>query len=279
MSARPNPPFLTLSSTACRWMGLAGVDRVAQMAGVKGVDLELKPSLVRELLREDAGQKLDTPVASIWIAGELRSSGQIWRRTFSAEEIAQAILACGPTRLVLDRPQATSDFSSELIRAVRERGRGLARVTIAIRSDQLEGTRDHLSALAALRRTAEEWDYDLALDLSGPIDPRWEAEAALSRVLPRVTVIRVGSLTSRPPNNARARLTHRALAFALDQGYQDNISVAPYVPLWRAFWLTPIASAFIEDAQAIRAKYELIHHVSLPPAGDRPTRPAKHHTG
>jgi hypothetical protein len=278
MPIRPNPPILTLSSTACRWMGLTDIDHVAQMSGARGVDLDLRPGLVRALSRDHRNHTAHTPITSIWLSRSPFGTGLFRHTAVSGADLAEVIVAQHAPRLVVDRRQLGDKTLGSLMRSVQDLSDGTIRLTLSLSSDQLEGSRDHLAALSALRRTAEEWDYDLALDLTGPIDPRWEAEAALNRVLPRLRIIRVSSLTSRPPDNARARLTNRTISFALDQGYQDVISISPYVPLWRAFWTTPIASAFIEDAHAIRAKYELIHHIALPPAPSRQTPRAKHRT-
>jgi hypothetical protein len=259
-------------------MGLPHLDQVAQTSGAKGIDLELRPGLVRALLRDPARSegRFNVPLTSVWVSRNVYDTSLTRRKPITTRDVALAVLASRPTRLVMDRRDLLDERLSSLIRTIRDQAGGAVRVTLALRSDELEGSRDHLNRLSALRRMAEEWEYEIALDLTGPIDPRWEAEAAISRLMPRLTMIRVGSLASRPPNNGRARLTNRAIAFALDQGYQDYISIAPYVPLWRAFWTTAVAEAFIADAQAIRAKYELIHHISLPPTPSPPIPQAKH---
>ena len=65
----------------------------------------------------------------------------------------------------------------------------------------------HPDRLVVLRRLAEEWDFDLALDLCGPIDPTWESEAAISKLMPRLTLVRIGPTESRPPDRATATST------------------------------------------------------------------------
>ena len=41
-----------------------------------------------------------------------------------------------------------------------------------------------------LRYVAEEWEVHIALDLTGAIDPRWEAEAAILRLGERLRLVR-----------------------------------------------------------------------------------------
>jgi hypothetical protein len=40
---------------------------------------------------------------------------------------------------------------------------------------------------------AEEWDFDLVLDLVGGVDPQWEAEAAVVRIGSRLRMVRLGA--------------------------------------------------------------------------------------
>ncbi len=125
--------------------------------------------------------------------------------------------------------------------------------------------------MGALRRTAEEWDFDLALDLCGGIDPRWEAEAAIQRVLPRLTLVRVGTSGGDVSSGTRNRLTRRSLAYLLDQSYAGTLSLAPSVP-----WTGVLSPALVErrarsEVQAIAERHQRIFASHV--ASDRlPTR-------
>ena len=101
------------------------------------------------------------------------------------------------------------------------------RITLAIRPDHRHPIREQLMAMSALRRLAEEWDYDLAVDLAGTRDGPWEAEAALHRLMPRLTTIRLGPLSGLALSGATdPRLASRVLSAARDVAFTGTFVVA-----------------------------------------------------
>jgi hypothetical protein len=157
-----------------------------------------------------------------------------------------------------------------LLQAIREHVPPTARLTLALRPESLLGTREHLDELVALRRLAEEWDFDLALDLNGPIDPAWESEAAVSKILPRLTVVRLGPLASRPPGRGRERQTARVIAYLADLAYDETIAISAGVSFWRPDRTATLARSCQEACRAILTRYEAIHEE---PSLDTPSRP------
>ena len=85
--------------------------------------------------------------------------------------------------------------------------------------------------LGALRHFAEEWDLGVALDLTGRLDPTWEAEAAVTRLGQRLQLLRVRDTA--PSRNA----------VGLDQ-YKGALSHATSVEVSLA---GPVADPSIHD--------------------------------
>src|SRR3712207_9486683 len=81
--------------------------------------------------------------------------------------------------------------------------------------------------MTALRRLAEEWDFAIALDLIGPVDPRWEAEAPVSRLGSRLTLIRLVAQAAIGSAFGRHRPGARALAAAVGGGPATNVVIVP----------------------------------------------------
>jgi hypothetical protein len=136
-----------------------------------------------------------------------------------------------------------STAMNELRRAVPE----ASSIAVAINPVNHEGTRSHLDRISALRHMAEEWDVDIALDLTGDVDARWEAEAAMLRLGDRLKVVRLV-----PPSFDRAFVGHdslhvrevsvaRVLAAIADFGFGPTLSIKVGVPFWD--WANPIAIA------------------------------------
>jgi hypothetical protein len=116
---------------------------------------------------------------------------------------------------------------------MRERLPESTRIALATRPRNPDGGRGHLSRLSLLRSVAEEWDFDLALDLSGPVDWLWEAEAAVLRLGPRLRLIRVTCPSPALDTHIRSRLTQRTIAAAVDSAFDGVIAVVVPLPFWR----------------------------------------------
>ncbi len=133
-------------------------------------------------------------------------------------------------------------------------------IAIGLRSRDLEGTRDHLFALAALRRYAEEWDFQLALDVSGRIDPAWEVEAALMRLLPRLALVRLRWPLCPHAQHGPDCTTARTVATLKDLRFTGNIAIVPSVGMWQRWWGPAIAEATRVSAGALRERFATVQH-------------------
>ena len=117
--------------------------------------------------------------------------------------------------------QASAGLIAELNRHVTA-----GRITLAISPDNRHPVREQLMAMSALRRLAEEWDYDIALDLSGRHDGPWEAEAALHRLMPRLTTVRIGPLSRVGWTvSTDLRLANRVLTAARDIAFTGTFVI------------------------------------------------------
>lgn len=149
----------------------------------------------------------------------------------------------GSHRIVVDRPMAAGSPRPRVMTSTAARYFGRvraelppnARIAIALRPHQLRGDRTHLDELGNLRRFAEEWDFDIALDLSAPVDWSWEAEAAIWRLTPRLQIVRFGALNARFGRRTEPRIGARVLAALADGGYDGRIAITPAGPVapWR----------------------------------------------
>jgi len=121
-----------------------------------------------------------------------------------------------------------------LATASRRQATGSA-VLLGLRARHIAGGRRHLASLTLLRRSLEEWDLGIALDLSGPFDPQWEAEAAIVRLGGRLRLLRIGSDVMEPQAIDRSRVARRAMRAALEHQPLLNVAVTPRTPWWRRF--------------------------------------------
>lgn len=219
-------PRFAVSSRSTPLLGCDDLLRVADAAGIDGVDLDLAGSSLRR--RFVHGERLTNPggVLSLWLPPCVRS-------TEDPPPIAMAVH--GGTVVVDEERGSAPNGKTQLGTAIRLRELvpGTTRVALAIRPRNPDAGRAHLTRLSLLRNLAEEWDLDLALDLSGPVDWLWETEAAVFRLAPRLRTLRVVYPLPTLDAQTRARLTHRTIAAAIDAGYDGLIAIVCPTPVWR----------------------------------------------
>lgn len=259
----PLPPLLTLSTRAASLVRLPTYFRIAEEARVDGIDLDfagrpLPSSIVRLVTHAEAS---DAPVRSVWVPRS--SAWTAWRRDRSRRLAAELAAAMGAAALVIDLPAMTDGkISRSVVTSVTESLRAnvgpATQVTVAIGAARLEGGRGHLVQLTSLRRLAEEWDFDIALDLLGRIDPRWEAEAAVARLGTRLSLIRLGGDIASGPAQGRWRGAARALATALDSGHAMTFALAPTVAPWQGAWAPAVARACAAAGTRIMDRYSAV---------------------
>ena len=241
----PPPPQLTLSTRASPVLRLSTLFRTAKDAGLDGIDLDLtgrplprSPSQVTA-----AADRHGVPIRTVWIPRPGLGTG--WQRGRAIDLAVALAKATKPSALLVDLPEPCAGrVSRALVIGVVESLRGAAAsgtaIAVALRPWQLEGGRSHLVQLTALRRLAEEWDFGVALDLLGAVDPRWEAEAAVTRLGARLSLIRLGGEAKSGRGYWRHRATLRAMATALDNGQRPTLAIAPTLPHW---WQTASAAS------------------------------------
>ena len=100
-------------------------------------------------------------------------------------------------------------------------------VVLGLPSIGLKGGRPHLVQLGGIRRFAEEWDLSVAVDLAGPFDPTWEAEAAIARLGERLRLLRISASAPSRAAVGRNRVACRALHAAIDGDYGLEVAIAP----------------------------------------------------
>lgn len=205
------------------WMA----QHVAAISGITGIDVDATTSLGAWLAARSGS--LDQPyvlVRSIWVPlyGAESSRSRALIETLIERQPSQPPLVIAVTPCSL----AIRDLARILqpISATSQPWR----VGIGLPSSSLRGGRPHLVQLGALRRFAEEWDFALAVDLSGRFDPTWEAEAAIARLSDRLKVLRLRA--SAPARSAvgQDRVACRALHAAVDRGRSIDIAIVPTRP-------------------------------------------------
>lgn len=168
---------------------------------------------------------------SIWIPGSItgpfvkqRTSGLWHFLEYAAEQM-------GLRTVVLPRSSEVSrgDFlGAELRKRMQTTAHGSVRLAIGVRGSVVYRGHDQLAQLQTLRHTAEEWDLDIALDLAGNVPHYLEAEAAVLRLLPRLTLVRIPSWVSPAGElNTDDPISRRVVSILADQGYTGTISIIP----------------------------------------------------
>lgn len=279
MSKWPLVPSLVLSSRANSRLPIGALAAAAREADTDGLDLDLggRPGLTLGGIA--SGVRVSpvpgATIASLWLPGTRKVATRGARADRFVEDWLGLATRLSIRQLVVDREPALRPFGDRdkrplLLRLQEGMGPG-TRVVLVLRPGDLEGTRAHLSTMGALRRTAEEWDFDLALDLTGGVDPRWEAEAAIQRILSRLKLVRVGTMGGNIAQGGRSRVTRRSLAFLLDQSYTGTLSLTPSIP-----WTGLLSTALLVrrtriEAQSITERHQRIF-ASLLAADRLPTR-------
>jgi hypothetical protein len=206
--------------------------QIANRAGIDGVEIDLTgSSLRRRCARIDRLPSFDG-VLSLWVPSVPRPSGDLLPPGWTEYEGIAVVDEEGGASPNGKRQLATAtQLRNEVADSVR--------VALAVRPRNPEGGRAHLTRLSLLRNLAEEWDLDLALDLSGPVDWLWEAEAAVSRLAPRLRLLRIAHPVPTLDGHTRSRLMQRTIAACADAGFGGVIAVVCPMPIWR--WRAPAA--------------------------------------
>lgn len=258
----PGSPALLLSSGVSPVLSVASLARIAEEAGFGGLDLHLRhrqwPNLGRPIPRPAATAHGHRSIV-VWVsAGAPGPSADPWAAT--VREVLR-LLALGPDRIVLDlTPTMVGDQSRAeivgLVETIRRVAGTQIAIAVALDSRSLIGGRTHLAQLTLLRRLAGEWDFEIALDLTGTIDPQWEAEAAIVRLGPRLRLVRFGGASVVGRWTLDSRLSARALAAVLQRSEPIAVSLEPPLQPWQRVRPLAVHRAALEARSCIGARID-----------------------
>lgn len=229
-------PQLMISTRSAHVGRLTTLLQASQDAGLLLMELDIERRFIglhpRQILHH--AQSSRTDVASVWLPARSRFGGPLSERDRKIL-IDSAVDAAAPLVVRLPRNEigrVTLTTVTNLTEPIQQLVPPTTRVTVAVPTAWLVGGRPHLVQLTALRRICEEWDIDIALDLTGPIDPQWEAEAAVLRIGSRLRIVRIAALpVTANTTDSQARLTARALIPALESGSLASVSLSPPIKL------------------------------------------------
>jgi hypothetical protein len=209
-------------------MGADDLLRVAHAAAIDGVDLDLGGSPIQRWLANVERQAyLDHGgISSVWVPAATSDYDDL---------LGRMLVRRGSMAIVEEEKGSTPNGRAQLAAAIRLRRlvQDEARIALAVRPRNPEAGRAHLARLSLLRNIAEEWDLDLALDLSGSVDWLWEAEAAVFRLSPRLRMLRINYPLPTLDAHTRTRLTQRTIAACVDAGFEGTIAIVCPMPIWR----------------------------------------------
>lgn len=228
-------PTVVLGGNA-GWLGSTRVAlATASLGAFHAIDLDLRstwlppswtritPVAEREIIR----------VRSVWLPEVVKGFAEHQRSHRLEEFLRHGQGELGLRELIVPRllPERASGFNvSRHARDFTKRSNGVVRLVIGIRAETLIRSANHLDRIMSIRRAVEEWDLEIALDLTGTVSPRWESEAAIAKVLPRLSVVRIeswlkpdGTIDTSP----RGQLAARTIAMLSDQKYTGIISLYP----------------------------------------------------
>ena len=218
---------------------LGSVDRAIDIAhdcDLLALDLDLRDNWAVPRLKSliHACQTRSVRLRSIWLP--LSITGLMAERRTSAlvDLLGAAKQDYGLRSLIVPRQREAGDHNAVIHKLAREivarKNGSNVRLVVGLHAGDFRHDRWHLDQLAGIRRMAEEWDLDLALDLTGNVSLAWEAEAAILRVFPRLTVVRLGQWRREDGtlvSNLTGQIAGRTISMLADQGYSGVISLFP----------------------------------------------------
>jgi hypothetical protein len=218
----PSALITVTLSTRKTLMPASMAQHSAAAAGVDGLDIDAT-STVGAWLATRLGESVanNVPVRSVWLGAEdlhtarsRRVLDGITQRQPDARPLVVAVLSSAYTLRDLTRTFEPERLISQPWP-----------VALGLSSSALRGGRPHLVQLGGIRRFAEEWDISVAVDLSGQFDPTWEAEAAISRLGDRLSILRITAAAPSRTAVGRDRVACRALHAAIDRDQELDIAV------------------------------------------------------
>ena len=246
----------TISVSARPSLGFRGnlAQRIAAAACLSSISYDLSAAVWKQVhLRQ--GTPSD-PITTLWLGNPWLG---LWSGPSDIRRLRESVQQLDPAAVALDLDGPTECLPSpavvtQRIRQAVELAGQQRRLLLAIRAPQLLGGRRHLAELTALRHLAEEWDLGVALDLTGRLDPTWEAEAAIVRLGSHLQLLRITTEATDRLAVGRSRVVARALGAALDLSVPPEIVLVPTVPLVRVASVRARAESTSRAVAAIRAR-------------------------
>ncbi len=245
-NARPLPSMtFALSSRTSPLLSLGALHRIAASTPGGSLEIDLAGRVwPRDVDRVDRVATASAPVAAVWLPRPPLDSPEDRRAWIRLAN--RCASAWGARLLVVEMPKGDiARHASTLLPALGNHLPGAisapTRIAVGLRGVHLEGGRPHLVQLRALRRFAEEWDLAIALDLAGPLDQRWEAEAAMARLADHTALVRVSTDALEASPIGKARVAMRALLAGVDLQPTLAIAVVARVQPWK--WASSTAAA------------------------------------
>lgn len=269
-----NRPLLALAGRPGPLGGVRGLAELAQVAGMYALDLDLtgRGRLPDQRSFRDIAAEQTLRVKSVWLpaalpreaaADRLISLLRVMRDELGLRSIivprrdtggASALRTRAVLRPLLDEPESSC-----------------LRLVIGMDGDDIPSNRDQLSTLAAYKRFAEEWDVDLALDMSHDANRTWEIEATIVRLMPRLHHVRLPASLDDHGAIGSSRLVNRAITILADQGFAGTISLLPLQPPFLLRLRPGIAVEHIEvREQQIALRYQQVARAIRPDASNLP---------
>jgi hypothetical protein len=228
----PGRPTIVLGSSASALGSAANALSVTEAGPFYALDLDLRDAWLAPAWHQIASRHATSTVRlrSLWLPATLTGFNVDRRHARITDLLVHGRDDLGLRELIVPRLAAESpgvNLAAEA-RAFTKASNGVVRIAIGIRAASLMRHADHLDRLAAIRRTIEEWDLGVALDLTGDIPAGWEAEAAIARLVRRMSLVRLEPWllpTGQPNLSPAGLLAARSLAMLADQGYAGIISL------------------------------------------------------
>ncbi len=239
----------------------------AASAGLYGIDLDL-----RHCWRAPSSSDLErldgVRIRSVWLPtryGGVATEGRTDRlRTFLDEAATRYGL-----RTIVITPRATAENSPLNVIAHKQAKAFGLRLALEVRAETMLDERGpHLTRVANFRRFAEEWDIEIALDLGAGDLAGWETEAALMRLFPRLTLVRIGPMHGAGGQHIvtpGASVSLRTVKMLADQAYSGVISVLPAMPqpAWWSWASHPSLDTAVSAREEILSTYSRIDQYDI----------------
>jgi hypothetical protein len=272
MSGRRPPfrrPTVLIGADATALGQLTITPAQAAAVGMYGVDLDLRRAWLPPA-EDELDRLATTRVRSVWLPSHYAGPFAELRAARLRGFLTRAAARSGLRTIVLPTVGTGGARNVSIGRIARQLA-DLQPVRIAIAIDAGETLKrpgSHLAHVANVRRVAEEWDLDIALDLSVGETDHWEAEAALMRLFPRLALVRLLPFHVASGAHAQtpvAAMSLRSVAMLADQAYAGLVSITPgpRAPAWLSWLSRPNASLAGAARQEILDTYDRVDHYDV----------------